>query len=92
MQIELLKIEIAETQAQMKRAGKDREKESKEFQVTIADQRASVVSPSKALAKIIKSKCATCGHEHVDVSYDFKSLRLYVVPSSFIFASEAGDC
>merc|ERR1719158_551863 len=39
--IETLKSEIAEMQVQMKRAGEDREKENKEFQVTVADQRAT---------------------------------------------------
>merc|ERR1712032_683609 len=39
--IEKLKGEIAEMQVQMKRAGEDREKENKEFQTTVADQRAS---------------------------------------------------
>merc|ERR1712045_17898 len=34
-----LKAEIAEMQVQMKRAGEDREKENKEFQMTVADQR-----------------------------------------------------
>merc|ERR1712137_920808 len=34
-----LKGEIAEMQVQMKRAGEDREKENKEFQTTVADQR-----------------------------------------------------
>merc|ERR1712084_9583 len=34
-----LKPEIAEMQLQMKRAGEDREKENKEFQTTVADQR-----------------------------------------------------
>merc|ERR1712079_547864 len=37
--IEKLKAEIAEMQVQMKRAGEDREKENKEFQTTVADQR-----------------------------------------------------
>merc|ERR1711897_48972 len=36
-----LKSEIAEMQLQMKRAGEDREKENKEFQMTVADQRAT---------------------------------------------------
>merc|ERR1712008_305198 len=36
-----LKGEIAEMQVQMKRAGEDREKENKEFQTTVADQRAT---------------------------------------------------
>jgi len=48
-QIAQLKAEIAELQVQMKRAGEDREKENKEFQQTVADQRASVVLLSKAL-------------------------------------------
>jgi len=48
-QIEQLKAEIAELQVQMKRAGEDREKENKEFQQTVADQRASVVLLTKAL-------------------------------------------
>merc|ERR1719192_269886 len=39
--IEKLKAEIAEMQVQMKRAGEDREKENKEFQTTVADQRAT---------------------------------------------------
>merc|ERR1719238_1318623 len=39
--IERLKSEISEMQVQMKRAGEDREKQNKEFQMTVADQRAS---------------------------------------------------
>merc|ERR1719439_529451 len=39
--IEQLKAEVAELQVQMKRAGEDREKENKEFQTTVADQRAT---------------------------------------------------
>merc|ERR1719225_113335 len=39
--IDKLKGEIAEMQVQMKRAGEDREKENKEFQTTVADQRAT---------------------------------------------------
>merc|ERR1712216_849533 len=39
--IDALKAEIAEMQVQMKRAGEDREKENKEFQSTVADQRAT---------------------------------------------------
>merc|ERR1719217_2006572 len=39
--IEVLKSEIAEMQVQLKRAGEDREKENKEFQMTVADQRAT---------------------------------------------------
>merc|ERR1712217_450082 len=37
--IETLKGEIAEMQVQLKRAGGDREKQNKEFQMTVADQR-----------------------------------------------------
>jgi len=37
--IETLKAEIAEMQVQLKRAGEDREKQNKEFQMTVADQR-----------------------------------------------------
>jgi len=39
--MESLKAEIAEMQVQMKRAGEDREKANKEFQMTVADQRAT---------------------------------------------------
>jgi len=39
--MEQLKLEIAESQVQMKRAGEDREKENKNFQMEIADQRAT---------------------------------------------------
>merc|ERR1712129_572589 len=38
-EITKMKSEIAEMQLQMKRAGEDREKENKEFQMTVADQR-----------------------------------------------------
>merc|ERR1712032_953974 len=37
--IDTLKSEVAEMQVQLKRAGEDREKENKEFQMTVADQR-----------------------------------------------------
>jgi len=39
--IDTLKSEIAEMQLEMKRAGEDREKENKEFQQVVADQRAA---------------------------------------------------
>merc|ERR1719243_552994 len=39
--IDTLKAEISEMQVQLKRAGEDRELENKEFQTTVADQRAS---------------------------------------------------
>merc|ERR1719335_519249 len=47
--IETLKAEISEMQVQMKRAGEDREKENKEFQTTVAEQRATQVLLTKAL-------------------------------------------
>jgi len=40
-EIDNLKSEVAEMQVQMKRAGEDREKQNKEFQQVVADQRAS---------------------------------------------------
>merc|ERR1712194_700186 len=40
-EISNLKSEVAEMQVQMKRAGEDREKQNKEFQQVVADQRAS---------------------------------------------------
>merc|ERR1719271_2267804 len=48
--IEKLKAEIAEMQVQLKRAGEDREKENKEFQTTVADQRATQKLLQQALA------------------------------------------
>merc|ERR1719218_467631 len=47
--IEGLKAEIAEMQVQLKRAGEDREKENKEFQMTVADQRATQKLLAQAL-------------------------------------------
>merc|ERR1719359_1608554 len=41
MEIEALKAEVAKLSVQMKRAGEDREKQNKEFQVVVADQRAT---------------------------------------------------
>jgi chromosome segregation ATPase len=40
-ELEVLKSEVAELKVQMKRAGEDREKMNAEFQVTVADQRAT---------------------------------------------------
>merc|ERR1719210_1141251 len=48
--IEALKTEIAEMQIQLKRAGEDREKENKEFQMTVADQRETQKLLKAALA------------------------------------------
>merc|ERR1719393_567095 len=52
--IEALKAEIAEMQVQMKRAGEDREKENKEFQQTVADQRETQKLLAQALG-VLKS-------------------------------------
>merc|ERR1719389_1246947 len=41
MTIDTLKAQVADLQVQMKRAGEDREKMNKEFQITVADQRAT---------------------------------------------------
>jgi len=48
-EIENLKAEVVDLQAQMKQAGEDREKENKEFQVTVADQRATAKLLAAAL-------------------------------------------
>jgi len=48
-EIENLKADIAELEVQMKRAGEDREKQNKEFQVTVADQRATAKLLAAAL-------------------------------------------
>merc|ERR1719163_1261771 len=52
--IDQLKAEIAEMQVQLKRAGEDREKENKEFQTTVADQRATQKLLQQAL-NVLKS-------------------------------------
>merc|ERR1719473_326767 len=53
-ELETLKAEIAEMQVQLKRAGEDREKENKEFQTTVADQRATQKLLQQAL-NVLKS-------------------------------------
>merc|ERR1719463_501955 len=47
--IEALQGEISELQVQLKRAGEDREKQNKEFQMTVADQRATQKLLAQAL-------------------------------------------
>jgi len=49
-EIETLKAEIVEIQTQLKRAGEDRELENKEFQGTVADQRATQKLLNQALS------------------------------------------
>jgi septal ring factor EnvC (AmiA/AmiB activator) len=48
--IDTLKSEIGEAQVQLKRAGEDREAQNKEFQTTVADQRATQKLLNKALS------------------------------------------
>merc|ERR1719316_1833495 len=48
-EIETLKMEIEELEVQLKRAGETREKENKEFQQTVADQRATQKLLAQAL-------------------------------------------
>eukprot|EP00746_Dinoflagellata_sp_MGD_P163079 gnl/MRDRNA2_/MRDRNA2_90943_c0_seq1.p1 gnl/MRDRNA2_/MRDRNA2_90943_c0~~gnl/MRDRNA2_/MRDRNA2_90943_c0_seq1.p1 ORF type:complete len:270 (+),score=106.64 gnl/MRDRNA2_/MRDRNA2_90943_c0_seq1:117-812(+) len=53
-EIDTLKSEVSEMQVQMKHAGEDRELENKEFQTTVADQRATAALLGKAL-DVLKS-------------------------------------
>merc|ERR1719421_2155681 len=48
-QIKTLKKEVLENQTAMKKAGEDRDKENKEFQQTVAEQRATQILLTKAL-------------------------------------------
>jgi chromosome segregation ATPase len=52
--IEVLQSEISELQVQLKRAGEDREKQNKEFQTTVSDQRATQKLLNQAL-NVLKS-------------------------------------
>jgi len=59
--IDALKSEIAEMQLEMKRAGEDRDKENKEFQQVVADQRAAqklLTAALKILAGFYDKKAA----------------------------------
>lgn len=51
-EIKALKAQVLDTQVEMKKAGEVREAESKEFQVTVSDQRATQVILKKALEKL----------------------------------------
>jgi len=51
-EIKALNGEISATRVEMKRASEDREKENKEFQATVADQRATQAILNKALARL----------------------------------------
>jgi chromosome segregation ATPase len=53
-EIDTLKSEVSEMQLQMKHAGEDRELENKEFQTTVAEQRATAALLGKAL-DVLKS-------------------------------------
>merc|ERR1739848_521865 len=57
--IDTLKTEIAEMQVQMKRAGEDREKQNKEFQATVADQRET----QKMLEAALSILAEVCGKD-----------------------------
>merc|ERR1711878_57573 len=61
--IDKLKAEIAEMQVQMKRAGEDREKENKEFQTTVADQRETqrLLKAALSILQDFYGKNAACG-------------------------------
>merc|ERR1711988_1516238 len=48
-EVDVLNAEIAQTQLEMKKAGEDREAENKEFQQTVADQRATQKLLAQAL-------------------------------------------
>merc|ERR1719162_1524216 len=64
-EIEGLKAEIAEMQLQLKRAGEDREVENKEFQLTVADQRATqklLVAALDMLKSFYAKKAALLQH------------------------------
>merc|ERR1719198_352388 len=50
--IATLNQEISETRVAMKRASEDREAENKEFQATVADQRATQAILTKAMARL----------------------------------------
>merc|ERR1719491_2281996 len=52
--IDTLQSEISELQVQLKRAGEDREKQNKEFQETVSDQRATQKLLAQAL-NVLKS-------------------------------------
>ena len=51
-QIEVLNVEIVNTQQSIKRAGEDRAAENKEFQTTVNDQRMTVTILTKALDRL----------------------------------------
>jgi hypothetical protein len=67
--IEVLKAEVAEMQVQMKRAGEDREKANKDFQMTVADQRATqkLLTAALGILKGFYEKAALVSvKEHTD--------------------------
>jgi len=51
-QIDVLNVEVADTQTSIKAAGEDRAAENKEYQTTVNDQRLTVNILNKALAKL----------------------------------------
>jgi len=75
--IETLKSEIAEMQLQLKHAGQDREKENNEFQVTVADQRATQKLLEQALEVLqsVYAKKATALLQKQEPPAGFKSYK-----------------
>merc|ERR1719329_965859 len=67
--LESLKSQIAEMATQMKRAGENREKENKDFQMTVADQRATQKLLNAAL-EILKGFYAKKNETFKDVTLD----------------------
>jgi len=73
-EIETLKSDIAEMQKQLKRAGEDRELENREFQGTVADQRATQKLLSQALSVLAgfygkKSSCISPGESQKEARH-----------------------
>jgi len=85
--IDTLKSEVAELQVQMKRAGEDREKENKEFQATVADQRASQKLLTAAL-NILKGFYAKEGGSCPDQQH--RACR--TSPTSWVFRVQEERC
>merc|ERR1719333_103086 len=65
--MEVLKMEIAEMHVQMKRAGEDREKENKNFQMEVSDQRATqkLLNAALGVLKGFYNKAALVQNENL---------------------------
>merc|ERR1719171_2654876 len=77
--MEELKLAVAEMQVQMKRAGEDREKENKNFQMEIADQRATQKLLNAALGVLKgfydKAALVQSGKQPLDGAPKFKPME-----------------